>query len=331
MIQIPKDSTSQSLNIYCWDPTTNGPKTGLLYTTITANYVRPGAAYTAITPLTQTPTGAYSSGGFCEISATYAPGWYRLDIPNAALATGVEEVTLVILSGTDVVGQETIDLFYKISDIQSGLATATNVSDVQTHIDINLDAKVSTRAAPGDILEFTANKLTTGSAGGVFVDAMGSNVITSAQLYSTAITAIQANLATATNVTNAVTAIETFGGAAPWTTATGFATPTNVTDAVTAIKSGTTPTLAEIKAKTDTIVTSGWSTPTNVTDAVTAVNSHTDTNLDAKITSRASATDMATVLSDLTTLLADVGALDTATITASLTQIIKKLDAQINS
>jgi hypothetical protein len=57
----------------------------------------------AITLVTQTPTGAWSSGGFAEISSSLVPGVYRLDVPNAAFAAGASDVTIVVrgASGTN--------------------------------------------------------------------------------------------------------------------------------------------------------------------------------------------------------------------------------------
>ncbi len=74
--------------------------TGLAFGTgsLVASYLRPGAARVAITLITQTVTGAYSSGGFVEVDATNMPGVYRLDIPDAALAAGVKSV-LIMLKG----------------------------------------------------------------------------------------------------------------------------------------------------------------------------------------------------------------------------------------
>ncbi len=85
-------STSQTVNIFVQDSsvTTGAGLTGLVYNTgsLTAYYCLPAAAPVAITLITQTATGAWASGGFVEISSTNLPGWYRLDLPNAALASG---------------------------------------------------------------------------------------------------------------------------------------------------------------------------------------------------------------------------------------------------
>jgi hypothetical protein len=69
------------------------PITGLAFNTASFTcYYRVGATgtLTAITLATQTVGGAWSSGGFVEISSTNAPGGYRFDIPNAVIATAGE-------------------------------------------------------------------------------------------------------------------------------------------------------------------------------------------------------------------------------------------------
>jgi hypothetical protein len=97
-ITIAPASTSQSIELYLG-------ATGLTFSTsgLAAYYVRNQAAPVAITLVTQTATGAWSSGGFAEISSSLVPGVYRLDVPNAAFAAGASDVTIVVrgASGTN--------------------------------------------------------------------------------------------------------------------------------------------------------------------------------------------------------------------------------------
>jgi hypothetical protein len=97
-ITIAPGSTSQSIELYLG-------ATGLAFNTsgLAAYYVRNQAAPVAITLVTQTPTGAWTSGGFAEISSSLVPGVYRLDVPNAAFAAGASDVTIVVrgASGTN--------------------------------------------------------------------------------------------------------------------------------------------------------------------------------------------------------------------------------------
>ena len=98
VVTIAPASTSQSIELYLG-------ATGLAFNTsgLAAYYVRNQAAPVAITLVTQTPTGAWSSGGFAEISSSLVPGVYRLDVPNAAFAAGASDVTIVVrgASGTN--------------------------------------------------------------------------------------------------------------------------------------------------------------------------------------------------------------------------------------
>jgi len=97
-ITIAPGSTSQSIELYLG-------VTGLTFNTsgLAAYYVRNQSAPVAITLVTQTATGAWTSGGFAEISSSLVPGVYRLDVPNAAFAAGASDVTIVVrgASGTN--------------------------------------------------------------------------------------------------------------------------------------------------------------------------------------------------------------------------------------
>lgn len=91
-LSIQVASTSQTVNVFVRDSssTTGGGLTGLVFNSpsLVAYYALPRAAAVSIALVTQTVTGAYSSGGFVEISSANMPGWYRLDVPDAAIASG---------------------------------------------------------------------------------------------------------------------------------------------------------------------------------------------------------------------------------------------------
>lgn len=91
-----KGETDVITNIFIQDSsqTDGSGLTGLAYNTsgLTCYYVRPGAAAAALTLATQTVTGAHADGGFVEIDSTNLPGWYRLDLSDAILASGVDSV-----------------------------------------------------------------------------------------------------------------------------------------------------------------------------------------------------------------------------------------------
>ncbi len=102
-LNIVKGKTSKSVDVLIRDTssTSGAGLTGLVFNTsgLTAYYHRPGSAPTAITLATLSGnTAAFSSGGFIAVDGTNMPGLYRLDVPDAALASGVDEV-IVMLKG----------------------------------------------------------------------------------------------------------------------------------------------------------------------------------------------------------------------------------------
>lgn len=90
-ISIAPNSTSRTENIYLG-------VTGLTYQTtgLVASYIRAGNSRVAISLVSQTVSGSWVSGGFCEIDPVNTPGMYRFDIPNAAFVSGVTSVTVTI-------------------------------------------------------------------------------------------------------------------------------------------------------------------------------------------------------------------------------------------
>ena len=97
-ITIAPGSTSQSIELYLG-------ATGLTASTagLTARYNRTRTASVSIPLVARTIAQAWTAGGFAEVDATNMPGIYRLDIPDAALAAGADDVTVVVrgASGTN--------------------------------------------------------------------------------------------------------------------------------------------------------------------------------------------------------------------------------------
>jgi hypothetical protein len=97
-ITIAPGSTSQSIELYLG-------ATGLTASTsgLSAYYNRTRTASVAITLVARTIAQAWTSGGFAEVDSTNMPGVYRLDLPDAALAAGADDVTIVVrgASGTN--------------------------------------------------------------------------------------------------------------------------------------------------------------------------------------------------------------------------------------
>jgi len=97
-ITIAPGSTSQSIELYLG-------ATGLTASTsgLSARYNRTRTASVSIPLVARTIGQAWTSGGFAEVDATNMPGVYRLDLPDAALAAGADDVTIVVrgASGTN--------------------------------------------------------------------------------------------------------------------------------------------------------------------------------------------------------------------------------------
>ena len=97
-ITVAPASTSQSIELYLG-------ATGLTASTagLSARYNRTRTASVSIPLVARTINQAWTSGGFAEVDATNMPGVYRLDLPDAALAAGASDVTIVVrgASGTN--------------------------------------------------------------------------------------------------------------------------------------------------------------------------------------------------------------------------------------
>ena len=97
-ITIAPGSTSQSIELYLG-------ATGLTASTagLSARYNRTRTASVSIPLVARTIAQAWTSGGFAEVDSTNMPGVYRVDIPDAALAAGADDVTIVVrgASGTN--------------------------------------------------------------------------------------------------------------------------------------------------------------------------------------------------------------------------------------
>jgi hypothetical protein len=132
-------STSKSIKMLIVDDV-GAPKTGLAFDTasLLASYSLDKGARVAITLATATVTGVWGSGKFVEIDATNMPGIYRLDVPDAALASS-DSVTIVIWKTGVCYGAVTIPL------------SATTIATVEAKVDIldtNLDTLMTRVGTP---------------------------------------------------------------------------------------------------------------------------------------------------------------------------------------
>lgn len=128
-LTIKPDSTDVTINAQLHDDTTGAAKTGVTITDIDMTYIRSGAAAVKndATAL-GSPSAAHADNKAIEIDSTNADGLYRFDWPDAAFASGVEFVTLVIKCSGVVTKQITISL-------ATANANAKEISDDATAAD----------------------------------------------------------------------------------------------------------------------------------------------------------------------------------------------------
>ncbi len=91
-VPLQAGATDQTVYVEFIDESTGIPNSSLAFnsTGIDLEYVRSGDAAVDITEATQTANGAHSDGGFVSVGH----GRYRLDLPDAAVASGVPQVVV---------------------------------------------------------------------------------------------------------------------------------------------------------------------------------------------------------------------------------------------
>jgi hypothetical protein len=135
---VTKGSTDRSVVLRIIDETTGVPETAVVFNTsgIALWYRREGAAKTDITEATLAAlTTAHTDGGFLHVS----DGVYRLDLPDAAFATGANYVDVGgTVTGMIVIGGRVRLVDYSLEDavrmglsalVSTALATGTVTTD----------------------------------------------------------------------------------------------------------------------------------------------------------------------------------------------------------
>lgn len=140
-ITIAPGSTSQSIELYLG-------ATGLTASTsgLSAYYNRTRTADVQIPLVARTIAQAWTAGGFAEVNASTMPGVYRLDLPDAAVAAGADDVTVVVRGASGTNGAV---MTIKLSS--GGLTAAQTAQAV-------LDAVASTHNNIGSIGAFIQDK-----------------------------------------------------------------------------------------------------------------------------------------------------------------------------
>ena len=122
-------SLDVSVVVFIFDPATGVPDTGVLFNTagLDLRYRREGAAATALTEVTLAAlTTAHTDGGFLHIGN----GYYRLDLPDAAVAAGAPGVLVYGgLTSRSIVGCYIHLVAYNPQDaVRLGLTALPNVA-----------------------------------------------------------------------------------------------------------------------------------------------------------------------------------------------------------
>lgn len=146
---LKKGSTSRSVRLSIIDATTGVPVTSAVYNSagIDLWYRREASALVSITEATlASPSTAYSSGGFVHIGH----GVYRLDLPDAAFASGANYVEfggtitgMIVIPGlVQLIGMDVEDA------VRAGLTALPNAAAAATGglptVDANNSVKIQT-------------------------------------------------------------------------------------------------------------------------------------------------------------------------------------------
>ena len=128
---VTKSSTSKSFFIHIVS-SLGAPQTGLLFNSagILMSYAGSKLARVAITPADLAAiTTAWASGGFKEVDATNMPGWYRIDVPDAALALTADAVVVTVWKTGTFNGSILIPLSTKTVEAVSDVLTAADLGN----------------------------------------------------------------------------------------------------------------------------------------------------------------------------------------------------------
>jgi hypothetical protein len=131
---IKAGSTSVRMPVILRKTADSTEMTGVAFGSVTATYRREGAASVSIAVValpTPAITDVYTSGGWIEADATNQPGTYRLDLPNAALATGADWVVVAVKVASAFVFYERFNLESKgVSELSTQVAAGVPLAGV---------------------------------------------------------------------------------------------------------------------------------------------------------------------------------------------------------
>lgn len=177
------------------DPATGVPETGVTISTLDATYVRDrAAAVKADLTALDAADSAHSDNKGIEVDGTNAPGLYRIDWPDAAFASGVSRVQLVVNGAAIDPAVIEVELAAWVTPITGATVRAVTGDDAALAVASTALANTTWTDARAGYLDKASYlpAVAAGAAGGVFIAG-----------------------------TNAATAITTAGGAALTLSSTG--------------------------------------------------------------------------------------------------------------
>lgn len=147
-------STSVSVVISLATTDTSAPVTGIAHTDLTsASYLRQGGVRTAISlSALAAVNSAFSAGGWKELDATNLPGLYRLDVPDAAFATGADWVIVDVADGSTFTSHQKV----------LALPTYGNVSDAVLDAVVETEGSYTLQQAVSIMLSVLAGRTSNG-------------------------------------------------------------------------------------------------------------------------------------------------------------------------
>ena len=206
--------TSKTIYVRLRDSTTGLAKTALVFnsTGASATYVLPGAAVATITLATlASASAAWATGGFILVSDTTAKGLYRLDLPNAAIASGNFVIINIEFDGI-IEESIQIPLHTRKVNVTQWLGTAASTPTVAGVPNVNVKTwnDLTTVALPliPTVAGRTLDVATTGEAGLDFANVLSAPAGFIAATFPTGTIANTTNITAGTiaTITNTVTA-----------------------------------------------------------------------------------------------------------------------------
>lgn len=132
-LSFAKNATSKSIDLFIRNSSVTGSVSGLAGLTsgsVTCYYHRPGAVATQLTLTSLASiTSTHLSGGFIEVNSATYRGFYRLDVSNTMLATGVDFLT-ISMSGAANMDQVTAEIELLDAVNVSGGVVESNIVQV---------------------------------------------------------------------------------------------------------------------------------------------------------------------------------------------------------